>query len=783
MEMWILLKANIRKKKGTLISIAILMAIVVAICTSIISARDNYLNGLNRAFEMADCGELLIFIDKEKLTDELRSAVENSALVKQTKYYDSIVTSKAVCNKREEGNSYFITQLRDGIALYNKELTNFCENIPEIGEGEIYLPLGLKSIFECELGDIITLEVATEFKKDFLIKGFVQEPMAGSSMIGWKQIFVGKSDFQKLLEQCRLSQAKMQKEATIVSIYQAEENTLSLPKFQKQLNLETKISDMAEGTMYIDQSKSYTTLLPDMILNISFIFMLFLFLIILIVVSHSIGTEIDIEYTTLGILKAQGFNNKKIRAIFLIQYMISLLLGTIIGSIMAIPIQNYIGKVCMAITAVLPQQSLSIGKSLLFIIALIGCFYLIILLKTRKVLYISPVQAIVGGVKDIYFDSRIYAPILDKALSFWLAFRQLVSAKKRYFGVFFIVIILTLFMTLVNLFSVFLASRDTLNSMGFIIPDIQFYYNKDTNKDLLTEIENIVEKYTAIQYKNQRRNQYISLNGDSIHSDIYKYPEQILGLTKGRLPLYDNEIVITQIVSEATDLEIGDMVVLSNEDKKVECMITGFYQTPNDLGMSMAFNFDLAQKLGLPQRGFSVSFIVQDKDKIPAILEEVEAQYGELIKIDDYTTTKNPLEIQYHSIVNVITVIIYSFSIVFAWIVVVMVCNKTFIRERRDIGIFKALGFTVNKLRFYFALRFFILALLGSFIGMSITVAIAKPAMSFILKFVGLSTVIVNFTAVSIFLPILIISTTFFIFAYMAAKNIKKVEVKELIVQ
>ncbi len=49
------------------------------------------------------------------------------------------------------------------------------------------------------------------------------------------------------------------------------------------------------------------------------------------------------------------------------------------------------------------------------------------------------------------------------------------------------------------------------------------------------------------------------------------------------------------------------------------------------------------------------------------------------------------MEIQYNSIVSVITVIIYSFSIVFVLIVVIMVCNKTFIRERRDIGIFKAL--------------------------------------------------------------------------------------------
>ena len=57
-----------------------------------------------------------------------------------------------------------------------------------------------------------------------------------------------------------------------MSIYQAEGNTLSSSKFQKQLNLETKISDMAEGGLQHRPIKNYTTLLPDMILDIVFAF-------------------------------------------------------------------------------------------------------------------------------------------------------------------------------------------------------------------------------------------------------------------------------------------------------------------------------------------------------------------------------------------------------------------------------------------------------------------------------------------------------------------------------
>ncbi len=76
---------------------------------------------------------------------------------------------------------------------------------------------------------------------------------------------------------------------------------------------------------------------------------------------------------------------------------------------------------------------------------------LIILLKTRRVTKISPVRAISGGRSEIYFDSRLNAPITSKPLSASLAFRQFTSNKKRYAGTVMIAAILTFFMIPVNL--------------------------------------------------------------------------------------------------------------------------------------------------------------------------------------------------------------------------------------------------------------------------------------------------------------------------------------------
>ena len=78
MEILTLLKANIRRKKGTFISIMVLTVIIVTCLTAIISVRDNYGNALDEALIYADCGDSTAFVRTDYLTEEIRAAVENS---------------------------------------------------------------------------------------------------------------------------------------------------------------------------------------------------------------------------------------------------------------------------------------------------------------------------------------------------------------------------------------------------------------------------------------------------------------------------------------------------------------------------------------------------------------------------------------------------------------------------------------------------------------------------------------------------------------------------------
>lgn len=785
MEIITLLKANIRKKKSTFISIMLLMVIIVAAMTSILSVQNNYDQALEDAFIYENAGDVTAFVNSARLTEELCSAVENSKLVQEVTYFPAICTNGTSLGDKWDGNEYWLMEMRSGIRLYNEELNGFEEEIPALEKGEIYLPLGLKSKLECNIGDTIRMELICGYFGEFTIKGFVQEPCQGAMNIGWKQVFISKEDYEALYDLCHpLETDEVQFSFTMVQIKQAQDVDLSPTRFQRELNLETGIIDISIGALNKDQSLRYSTLLPDVVMNIVLAFVICLFVIILIVMSHSISTEIEIDYVTFGILKAQGFSKEKIRLIIMLQYLFAQTAGIVAGLIAAVPIERTISNICMGITGVLPKMGLSFGKSLLCMGGFLFVSAIMILLKTQKVAKISPVRAISGGREEIYFDSRLNMPISKKALSASLSFRQFISAKKRYLGAVFIVAILVFCMVTVNLTGNILSSREALSSMGLAIPDLEVYYmEKSQDTECWNEIEKIIESHTKIKVKNVQISSYASVNGENLLCDRYEYPEYINGIAKGRAPLYDNEILITEMVAELLEVEIGDEVTVSFQENQETFLISGFYQSGSDSGMAFAMNFEGAKKVGIDTSWAYHYYVLEDTSELKQIEEEINEKYGSFLGVWVYDEEENSVWREYEEIVDVLKIIIYTFSILFAFVVVRMVCTKTFVQERRDIGIYKAIGFTTRKLRLGFGVRFFIIAVLGSILGAILSVLFSAKVLGAVLSLIGLSRVTLEYSFLAVFIPTVAIALSFFLFAYLVSSKIRKVEIKELIIE
>ena len=92
-------------------------------------------------------------------------------------------------------------------------------------------------------------------------------------------------------------------------------------------------------------------------------------------------------------------------------------------------------------------------------------------------------------------------------------------------------------------------------------------------------------------------------------------------------------------------------------------------------------------------------------------------------------------------------------------------------------GIYKAIGFTSGKLRLTFALRFCLVAFVGSVLGMLFAAGCTDTLVSAVMKLAGISNFASNPGMGDILFPAGVVIALFMGFSYLAAGRIKKVSV------
>ena len=782
MEIAALLKANIKHKKGSFISVLILAFIIVTTAAASFGVRENYIGAYERAQETADLGDAGCIIAESLLTDELLRQVGNSSLVERVKVYDAIDRmGDTYINGNRDSNSWFFEEMRDGLKLVNPEYDGLETEIPPLAPGEIYLPTGLRAKLECDIGDKVSAQFAGGVH-EFTIKGFVEEPGFGAMMMGWKQVFLCREDWQALREAAAPYETDTQTSFFKIVYAFKTDKEMSDAKFIRELNLETGIVSKSVGAITKDQSTNYTGLFLNIVLYVVIGFVLVLFAIVLVVIAHGIKTETEMDFVNLGILKAQGFTSGRLTRVIMLRYVLAELIGVVLGIIASIPLERILSSVFKGITGIIPDKSIALLDAALLVIGMLALSVLVVFLATRRLSKISPVRAISGGRKEIYFNSRINAPITKRGLNFTVAYRAFSSSVKRYLGILFITALLTYFAVTVNVMGAMTDSRAALEAMGAGVEDLGINYMNEEAVDHFDEFEEIVQKYTDIRVKRYTVHVYYSLNGENIITQINMYPETIPGLLKGRLPLMDNELIITEAVSDALNLKIGDKVTVEGKKLKADYIVSGIYQTMNDAGYSMAMGIEAAKRVGSRYVGY-LGMCLEDASKREEIAAELREKFGDIVEV--YTFDYDE---EMDGDVTIIAarsfrIVIYAFAGVFALVAVMMVCSAAFAQERTDLGICKAIGFTSGRLRAQFTLRFFIISLAGAVLGAIAGSLFSEDLLNLIFGMFGLVRVYTVNTAMTYISAAAFICICVSAFAFFASRKVKRVEIRELVTE
>jgi len=781
MEILTLLKANIRHKKGSFVSVILLTLIIAMSVTMILSIKESTFKGIDKANEICGTSDITVMFRADMLTDEMIEKLKNSDKVKRVYAENSILAEKSVMGEEEYGNTMTLMRANEDTKLLKSDLSGIEENTPKLKKGEVYVPQGLLTNLKGKVGQKISFQtLAGEY--EFTVKGIWLEPTIGASMIGWKMICISDEDFSEITS--AVSKAETEDKhglGKILTIYKADDCNLTNGQLRRQLNIETGITDMAIGSVTKDMSIHYTSLFPEIVSSTLIVFIVFLLMIVLIVTVHSISVEIETNYVTFGVLKAQGFGKNKIRLLFLGQYLLAEAIGAAAGIVLSIPLIKLTSNIFVTVTAIPAVISVPIGIIALIIAAMFVLSAVSVFLITVKLNRISPVRAIAGAKKEVYFDSRLNAPISRRSLSASLALRQFTSAKRRYIATLVIIAILVFFMMTITILANTLNSKTAMEAMGAIVTEINVNPKSELSDDDYEKIEKEIESFSPIRKACYTTSSYFSFDGEEMMCTVYKDPS-ILPVLKGRTSEYDNEIVVSPILLDEFDLNIGDEVTVGWKGKKEKYLISGTVQMMSDVGRSFVMSYSAAQKIGYEERLWGCYALENGDDQKlnEKIANSLNEKFGDIIEaeaagefIDDSTKAA----------VQAMQMIIYVFSVLFSLVVVHMVCSKAFIQERTDIGIYKAEGFTSKKLRIQFAVRFLIVAVLGSALGAALNVLFAGRLLSTLLYSLGITHCLVDFTTFTFIAPITLICVCFFVFAYFVSRKIKNVAVRELVVE
>ncbi len=786
-----LLKANLKYKKGSFISILILILIISTLTTSVISIKNNMRSRINKANDTVGSGDLVIYIENKILTEDMLSKTKSCDSVKDVQVKPVMMMHNTRIKGQEISCNIFLQSFTNDqypYEVFNEATNNFLKDKIQLKENEILLPISMGTNYSCDIGDSVSFDFGVE-KKDFTIAGFIEEPMAGSNVMGVKFPVISDAAYQHIRDITGIEEAPDNEyiwDGTLVHVYVTDTYKDNVEAVSKEINKACNIVSLGFTSMTKEQTITYTLLVTEIICGTLDSFIIILFVVVILVLSNNINSNIEMDYENIGILKSQGFTKYQIRLILLIQYLLSGVLGTLLGFLLALPLVHFLRNLFISTSGLLFSNGLNVLNSIGILSLILLSMALFILYKTRKVSRISPVNAISGGIDNVYFSSVIQTPVVGRSkrfLNLKLAFRQLTTDSKWYIGTCLIIALLVAFVCLSASFKETFTERYYNELFGVVQSDVEVEYEDGLKKQ--PNIESIIASVSPIKEKFHSGEQYLLIDNEQNLAQVLDDASYLKCILEGRAPKYDNEIVITNLLRDSLGKDIGDTVEIQIKETKKEYIITGIYDSCADTGRCLSITLDGMYRVMPDYEVTRYEYFLENAELASAAIQAVYDAYPN----DSTFKTRKPTSMNPNAIdaimlsTNVVILCIILISMIFAIIVICMICNKMYLKEKHTLGIYKAFGFTSSNIRFQYCFRFLFVAILGSIVGGITFILFGNDLNSGILELAGISSYYAPITLFNLGFPILLICVTVFVSSFITMKKVKKVDVKSLIVE
>ncbi len=775
MEIKTLWRALGRRHRGSLIGIFILVLLLSLTLLSALTVWQNAGKYVQGEMDRLGFGKITAWVsgvpDIEKLAGEITALPETD----HTGIQPVIFSEYEVKEQKSDSEGQLITYEPEKYPyrIFTDNMTEYQTENAEIGAGEIYVPPSMQSMFGVEVGDEIRFRLArNSVSKSFIIKGWFEDPFMGSSMIGMKGFLICRQDHDEMVAMIRQAGIDgLARDGYMLHIFGSSPGNLTAAELNAVLNEETRVSDYAEFTHSDSAISGFMLTLQNVFTGLFLAFSLILLLISLVVLGHSISSFIEQDMTDTGILKTIGFTTGKLQQVQMLLFLFPVLCGMVLGVFMAFPVAKAVSSMTLTTTGLLFPTGVPLMiclPVLLFVLLLLAGF---VYLKTARIEKVTPMKAIRREEKTILgWHRKQPFPIAGKGLGVLLALRQLVTGKLRYISVCLVSMLLVFFISLIGRMDSWLGPNGEGLMDAFNPSDLHIAaqpMGETKNED----VERLIRSYTDITDRYMLAMPGVAVEGIDYTANVITEPERF-HLLAGETCKADNEIVLTESVAADLNVKIGDTVSVSGELGSSEYRVSGIYQCANDMGANVGLSQAGYQKIGKEtDHMWCVHYFLKDADQQAAVMQALNKAYGGDVYLHENSW---PGLYGILSAMGFLMYFMYGIAAAVILIVIAMAGSRLLVMERKDLGIYRTLGFTSARLRISFALRFGIVSMMGAIIGIAFSAWFTDPLVAALLRMFGISNFTSHLTVLNTLLPAGTVIGLSAVFAWIVASKIKK---------
>ena len=773
MEEKILIKAGIKKHKGSLIGIALLVFLSTIALFMVFTLKITGEEYVSTGIQKTEFGDLTAWVSEVDDTDSLLTQINDTQGVEAVWMQELIYSDyeSATAESDSEGQLIAGDEDKSRYRFFKDDLSGYQDAPQKIMPNEIYVPASMISVLNVQIGDSITFKIARGHNSyDFTVAGYFEDPVMGSSMIGMKTFMISSQSYAQIVNTINEEGADaLARMGAALHITKDRDSALTTMELSERINDNTGLPVYTESMYSADTMRSFMLVFQNAFGGILAAFAIILLVVVMIMLGYSISGMIEEDWKNIGILKTIGMKANTLIFAWTIQYMCSVILGLLLGWIVTLPLNHLVSLMLVTSSGVLIPPRLPFVPCLMITIIILVLMTGFIVCMLHRSSSISPMDAI-REAENKKTGKVYHSVIVKKGLSFWLAMRQILSGKKRYIGACLVAVLLTFFTALAGRVNVWLGSdgkgmMDAFNPADHDL-GIQIFGTLS-----LDEMEQEVTKYTDITDRYMLAMQDVSVNGRNYTANVITEPDRF-HISKGETCVKDDQIVITEVIAKDLGLEIGDTVQLKGDAGMAEFVVSGIYHCANDMGENIGISREGYFRIGQDdERIWCHHYFISDTAMKDTITQELQSKYGGDVHVHENTW---PGLFGIINAMHLLLLTIYILSFVFIGIVTYMTGVRIVDMEQKNMGIFKAIGFPVRELRVDFACRFGIIAVIGAVFGAIMASIFTDPIVGAIMRLAGISNFKSRATIMGTLVPGFFIVISFVVFAYLTSAKIVK---------